>query len=81
VTAGGAVDIYVDAADFTAVVRAVGDLRADVQKLKSERGEPLKVSLYAIKADVTTLYLIPENKSFEARFTISPPAASDCSPK
>ena len=33
VTAGGAVDIYVDAADFTAVVRAVGDLRADVQRV------------------------------------------------
>ena len=33
VTAGGAVDIYVDAADFTAVVRAEGDLRADVQRV------------------------------------------------
>ena len=33
VTAGAAVDIYVDAADFPAVVRAVGDLRADVQRV------------------------------------------------
>jgi hypothetical protein len=33
VTAGSAVDIYVDAADFPAVVRAVGDLKADVQRV------------------------------------------------
>ena len=33
VTAGAAVDIYVDAADVPAVVRAVGDLRADVQRV------------------------------------------------
>ena len=33
VTAGAAVDIYVDAADFPAVVRATGDLRADVQRV------------------------------------------------
>ena len=33
VTAGAAVDIYVDAADSAAVVRATGDLRADVQRV------------------------------------------------
>src|SRR6187402_1957290 len=33
VTAGAPVDIYVDAADFPAVVRATGDLRADVQRV------------------------------------------------
>jgi hypothetical protein len=33
VTAGAAVDFYVDAADFPAVVRATGDLRADVQRV------------------------------------------------
>ncbi len=33
VMAGAAVDIYVDAADFPSVVRAVGDLRADVQRV------------------------------------------------
>jgi len=33
VTAGAAVDIYVDAADSPAVVRATGDLRADVQRV------------------------------------------------
>ena len=32
-TAGAAVDIYVDAADFPAVMRAAGDLRADVQRV------------------------------------------------
>ena len=33
VAAGAAVDIYVDPADFPAVVRATGDLRADVQRV------------------------------------------------
>jgi len=35
VTGGAAADIYVDAADFPAVIRAVGDLRDDVQRVAS----------------------------------------------
>ena len=65
VTAGAAVDIYVDAADFPGVVRAVGDLRSDVQRV-SGVAPVIKSSMTGLSATAILVGTLGKSPAIDA---------------